>query len=143
MDKVFLVTCGSYSDYHVVAAFATNEAAEAFLAGCKTTDFYHDWNDIEEYALGLPDDMKEATIYYAKINYETGDMEELPTANGYVGSKTSGMHKMCAEPRTVTNRHGTHVRSTYVEAIAWSAESQEHANKIAAEYRQQHLRAHQ
>jgi hypothetical protein len=43
VNKVYVVTCGSYSDYHIVAIFETREAANEFAA------LYHEsWNDPKE-----------------------------------------------------------------------------------------------
>jgi hypothetical protein len=44
---VYVVTEGTYSDYHVVAMFSTRKLAEAFIAA----DQARGYNDIEEYTL--------------------------------------------------------------------------------------------
>ncbi len=60
MSKVFVVTHGSYSDFHTVAIFSTRELAQNYIDESKKRDGYSDINeDIEEYELDEP------------INYES------------------------------------------------------------------------
>lgn len=49
MEKVFIVTSGSYSDYNIDAVFDTKEKAEAYIKSFGQYD--QDFNDIEEYDL--------------------------------------------------------------------------------------------
>jgi hypothetical protein len=69
-DKVYLVTEGSYSDYHVVAAFASKELAEEFAAGPANK-----WGDmgVEEY--DVYSELPTPTIIY------TGEVQR--EANGW------------------------------------------------------------
>lgn len=53
MATIYLVTSGSYSDYHVDAVFSTRELAEAFHA--KHSKAHGDTNDIEEMPLDDPE----------------------------------------------------------------------------------------
>lgn len=58
--RIYLVTEGSYSDYHVVAAFSTVSRARTFLnhkVKVYREDVYHDWEDplrIESLPLDTP-----------------------------------------------------------------------------------------
>ena len=47
---VYVVTEGSYSDYHIVCLWSTREKAQAYIDACKATN---QWNDktIEEYSI--------------------------------------------------------------------------------------------
>jgi hypothetical protein len=48
VNKVYVVTSGSYSDYHIVAVFSTREQAEEFAA---TYNRSYDSNQVEEFVL--------------------------------------------------------------------------------------------
>ena len=47
--KVYIVTSGSYSDYHIDAVCETREKAEKILALISDKDYWHDDAQIEEY----------------------------------------------------------------------------------------------
>jgi hypothetical protein len=52
MKKVYIVTAGCYSDYHISAVFENRNNAETF---CKIQKKYNKWDDdyrIEEYNIG-------------------------------------------------------------------------------------------
>ena len=53
MEKVYVVTDGEYSDFHIEAIFSTREKAEAFLNSRKK-NVYDDWA-LHEYPLDYPD----------------------------------------------------------------------------------------
>ena len=50
MKKVYLVTAGDYSDYHVKAVFSEKRGAELFAATKNDSDDYYEYR-IEEYEL--------------------------------------------------------------------------------------------
>lgn len=54
MNKVYIVTSGDYSDYHIDAVFSTKQGAEKYCALKNTCDRYSDFYNIEEYDI---DDM--------------------------------------------------------------------------------------
>ncbi|MCJ7829338.1 MAG: hypothetical protein MUP81_06330 [Dehalococcoidia bacterium] len=49
MDKVYIVTTGSYSDYHIKAVFFKKPEAEAYRVRLEPRED----NDIEEYDIGI------------------------------------------------------------------------------------------
>lgn len=64
MNKVYIVTCGEYSDYGIAAVFSTKEQAYEYV-DCHGTDFR-----VEEYDADLPVEKKES-IWEVFINTET------------------------------------------------------------------------
>ena len=63
--KVFVVTAGNYSDYHIEAVFSTRRDAEIFVAN-RDDDFYGD-PDIEEYEIDRDVSQMDADIVYAYV----------------------------------------------------------------------------
>lgn len=53
MEKVYVVTNGEYSDFHIEAIFTTREKAEAFLNSREKGD-YDNW-EMYEYPIDYPD----------------------------------------------------------------------------------------
>ncbi len=125
MAKVYLVTEGSYSDYHVVAAFSTYELAAAFNA----------WRDgdaeIEEYELDVDRPlMREGHHAYRVWMWRDGGSETMcwspdkpvPTEYGFHYSLREGKGRDHHEHELV---------------LTVTAKSEEHAVKIANETRTQ------
>lgn len=49
MNTVYLVSEGSYDDYHVVAVFSTREKAQVFIEAREQLDEHADFNEIVEF----------------------------------------------------------------------------------------------
>lgn len=70
MSKVYVVTSGSYSDYHIDAIFSTKEQAEIYQAvhsmDYETDSFFSDYANygIEEYEVDEPQIEVKGTIHY-------------------------------------------------------------------------------
>lgn len=64
MKKVYLVTSGEYSDYHVDAVFSTRKMAKEYI-DIKGTDY-----GIEEYDIDIPIERK--TVVYCVSFYDNG-----------------------------------------------------------------------
>lgn len=64
--KVFIVTSGSYSDYHIEAVFSTKEKAEEYI----NNQCDDDVNDIEEYEMDEPCERK-TSIYWCSVDTKT------------------------------------------------------------------------
>ena len=67
MNKVYIVTCGEYSDYGIAAVYSTKEQAEEYV-DCHGTDFR-----VEEHDIDTPVEKKES-IWEVVINTETGNI---------------------------------------------------------------------
>lgn len=61
--KVYIVSGGSYSDYHIKRIFLNKEKAEAYMKVCGDSDL----NELEEFELS--DDEIFTPVYYIKITY--------------------------------------------------------------------------
>ena len=64
--RVYLVTAGCYSDYHIIRVFLDKNKAESYMKICNEPDL----NELEEYELS--DDKVFTPIYYIKIDYYIG-----------------------------------------------------------------------
>ena len=64
--SVYLVTAGSYSDYHIIRAFLDKNKAESYMKVCDEPDL----NELEEYELS--DDKIFTPVYYIIVNYYIG-----------------------------------------------------------------------
>ena len=63
MSKVYIVTSGEYSDYHIDAVFTTREKAEQFCAVHNTCERYSNFYNIEEYDVDESDCTKAEVVY--------------------------------------------------------------------------------
>lgn len=66
--KVYVVTSGEYSDYHIKGIFDSREMAEEYI----NYSTYSDLNDIEEYNLNEPPDKREK-IFEIRSDFENID----------------------------------------------------------------------
>lgn len=138
--KIYLVTSGCYSDYGVDGIFSSRELAEKmmYIGG------FESYNDIEEVELDDPSLLEVdahyeiGPIFVSRI-YENGGLEEC----GHLASVKK-------------YRHPERCKFVYTEGYDWeyngkrhhnewhilvySPISQEHANKVAVEKRQEKLR---
>lgn len=53
MSSVWVVTEGSYSDYHICCIFSSRQLAENFIKKAKLFQKYSDYNDVEEYEINI------------------------------------------------------------------------------------------
>lgn len=124
MAKVYLVTDGDYSDYHVVAAFTTEALAEAFVA-------WYGSGLVEEYELDeVPQLMRDGTHQYHVRMWRDGDCE-VERASSFDLEPTTYSFR-CAPRFGRISRHYEHNLSVYV-----ITKSKEQAVKIANETRTQ------
>jgi hypothetical protein len=128
MSTIYVVTSGSYSDYHTDALFSTKEKAQAWIdiaSYGKGGDY-----QIEEWPLDEQVGVVWRTLHTATIYLDDGKIED------------GHSNEVLAQPEVRTNpashfpgnqryREGCRVQS-YV--------SQEHARKLAVEFRQEWLR---
>lgn len=118
MSKVYIVTAGIYSDYHICAASLDKEHAEILAE--KYTDRF-DKAVIEEYELDeFFEEAKQGYFWYwCTCKLENGMF-------GQVGVSQSDSYCSSALCKVVKGRH----ERLHVEVLA---EDDEHARKIAAE----------
>lgn len=70
MDKVFIVTSGTYSDYDIKAVFSTREKAEEYI-NAKGTDYA--W-EVEEWDVDEESTECHDAIYNVSINMKSGSV---------------------------------------------------------------------
>nr|WP_296955237.1 hypothetical protein [uncultured Mediterraneibacter sp.] len=78
--KVYIVTEGEYSDYHIVGVFATREAAEKYCAVHGNYSVYGDPINIEEYELQDGSNIQCDKVY-RYIKFELQDVFKLDSSD--------------------------------------------------------------
>lgn len=70
MDKVYIITAGSYSDYHIVAVFDNKDKAYAFseLYDRKSNALDDDCSRVEEYIIGADTSIADKILYCAVMH---------------------------------------------------------------------------
>ena len=122
-DKVYIVTYGEYSDYHVVAVFMDRHEAEVHCAykngNCVSNGGYR----VEEYGVGKIEYKKDAEIGYFLTYDENGELFEYECYNFMPRAGRN-----CVIPNKVTTEtYGTDVW----HKVGVMATSREQAEKIA------------
>ena len=123
--KIYIVTCGEYSDYGILAAFLDKTKAEAFAKTYNRghgTEHY-DEARIEEYEDGIPFDFETMNVYAVRF-YDDGshDIVKKELYNIYDFQRT--LPHIFAPVSTF-------IRYKYVVEVA--AKDEEHAFKIACD----------
>lgn len=134
IDKVYVVSSGSYSDYTIRAIFIDKESADEYFHELKKC---HSDADIEEHKVGRPDKAIARPVWYAYISIGTGKITE------YSGHRMSEVElpdsPISEEINTLIDSYARNKKFHY-DAQVTSMKSQEHANKLAVELRQAVLR---
>ena len=118
--KVYAVTEGCYSDYHICGITLDKEAAEAFV------EKYPDCN-IEEYDTDDIEFVKRGCTLYCIVLNKDGDLIEINEAEGYYLDWINCVHEI--RRRNASGRW----RNTGLYKVTVSAVDEDHAVKIAAD----------
>lgn len=123
MDKVYIITAGSYSDYHIVAVFADKNEAERFR---DTQNEKAKWDSqechIEEYPIGADISLAGKDLYCAETGYK---------GKIYVWDTCSPVLNYANEIGIV-KRNGADLEC-YI-AVPWNQDDpEEYAQKVAAD----------
>ena len=123
--KIYIVTCGKYSDYGILAAFLDKTKAEAFAKTYNRghgTEHY-DEARIEEYEDGIPFDFETMNVYAVRF-YDDG-------SHDIVKKELYNMYDFQKILPHVTVPSSIFVRHKYIVTVA--AKDEEHAFKIACD----------
>ena len=130
-ESVWIVTEGEYSDYRIVAVFATAEEAKAFINGAAADG--HPYVECREWPIGAPSAGFYQPTWSVALDLESGDL---------VTNRDNIVH-----PPFVYELHppdwsaGDRYQRTKTKFVSGrSTVSKEHALKVAAETRQAWLR---
>lgn len=123
--KIYIVTCGEYSDYSILAAFLDKTKAEAFAEKYNRPDGYYDRAEIEEYEEGIPFDFNTQDIYEVRF-YEGTDR-----APDVTKTELSDSFMYQNIPRVVAPNAS--VYSNWSHLVTVAAKDEEHAFKIACD----------
>lgn len=156
--KVFMVTGGEYSDYHILGLFSTLKKAEAYIGG-------HDGYEIDERELDGEGENHIATLYFEQWYAKRDGNPSFPQLDRTPGPVSEFEVRLHRGVETITR---TDVVSVSYRGEAWgerlskpgggykkwmmdrgvlywvwakSAVSPEHAHKLAVEKYQELLRA--
>ena len=134
MKEIYLVTCGSYSDYKVLGVFSSEKLANSWKEQHQKTGYPYDYQ-IEVYPLDseLP---KLKSWWRSTVNIVTGEIVQRESKyhiedNGWditLGNNLLDHYYNC-QTKSIPNEFTFH-----------SYKSQEHADKIAIENHQKFLR---
>ena len=119
MQKVYVITRGEYSDYHIEKIFSTREAAEKY---CAADTYKYDEPMIEEYYLEDGSDIQIDRIYKA-VFFQVISMgtHRHGTVDRVITSMTYGLYPFptdIQENRKVEKRYGNGI-VTYPGISGW------------------------
>jgi hypothetical protein len=124
--KVYILTKGEYSEYKIIGAFSTLELAN----NAKAILNDYDVNDPGEYELDLP--------YQPEKDFELGDTYKvtifMKSGETFKWADNYNLHNVYRHPSDCVIK--IHTNEIWVR----SPISAEHAEKVAIEQRQKHLR---
>ena len=121
--KIYIVTCGEYSDYCILAVFLDKTKAEAFAQRYNRGDQQYDEARIEEYEDGVPFDFETMNVYAVRF-YDDGSYD-------IVKKELHNIYDFQRALPSVTAPNSTFVRHKYIVTVA--AKDEEHAFKIACD----------
>lgn len=126
---VYVVTEGCYSDYRICGVFSTRDKAQKWISDVEP------YGEIEEWELDDKSGEFLATAYLSRIDLETGELTRPdPQKNRRVSPREQ--HQVF-HPSYYGGPLGAPRRLC---VTSWSIESQDHADKLCIERRQQWLR---
>lgn len=76
MKKIYLVSSGSYSDYHIDAVFDDQGLAQSFIDSFKK-DCFGDKMNIEEWELNAGEYRKGLKPYFIRFKKKSSDIDEI------------------------------------------------------------------
>lgn len=123
--KIYIVSCGEYSDYAILAAFLDKAKAEVFAQKYNHGHGVHHYDEarIEEYEDGVPFDFETMNVYAIRFYHDgSHDIVKKELYNVYDFQRTLPC---------VTAPDSTFVRHKYFVTVA--ATDEEHAFKIACD----------
>jgi hypothetical protein len=136
-DKVYIVTEGEYSDYHIIAVFATREEAE------KLVKFLNTDAEIEEYTLGVRFDLNtNRKLFKVIVWYDRSAKSSIYTFSCYkvIENPYFTVDYVHDEP-TITSTSRKWDGNSIGYHVSLLADDEDHAVKIAidavAKYRAQ------
>lgn len=124
--KIYIITCGEYSDYSILAAFLDKTKAEAFAQKYnRGIDYDPDKAEVEEYEEGVPFDFNTQDIYEVRFYYDKDkgpDVTKTELSDSFMYQNI---------PRVVMPR--VNVYSSWAYLVTVAAKDEEHAFKIACD----------
>lgn len=116
--KIYALTRGSYSDYHIEAMFSSKEKAQAFATIANMTDAHFEEHDVDP---EIPQELKHGLYPYSiEISIE------------------SGVVYYCQKLEFWTYMRPARILHKGIDFSCW-AKDEEHATKIASEIRAEYI----
>ena len=137
MSTVYVVTSGEYSDYGIDGVFSTKELAAKYIR--EYNECYNNsgrFNDVEEWVLDAPSMVKAIRRPFWEVTINLID--------GTINNYNVNAHEYTSEefPNKTPVEELNTCRCLYQYFIVKSYKGLEHAQKLAAEYRQELLRVY-
>lgn len=86
MAKVYIVSEGCYSDYHIVAIFSDKNKADIHAALLNNHEAFYDEARVEEWDIdNVEIDTCQKIVHYAKVAYSQGKITGVEISNGIDG----------------------------------------------------------
>lgn len=86
MTKVYIVSEGCYSDYHIVAIFSDKNKADIHATLLNSTESFYDEARVEEWDIdNVEIDTRQKIVRYAKVAYSQGKITGVEITNGIDG----------------------------------------------------------
>lgn len=137
-DTVYVVTSGSYSDYGIRGMFSSREDAQVYIdESVKARDYPDDYN-IEEWVLDQEQGKQSTTVYVTWIRADTGEITNREEQKRLVRPGERSLP--CGALETFKQRMAEGSQWKPHNLAVQSTVSQEHADKLAVEARQEYLR---
>ena len=140
--KVYIVERGCYSDRYVSGVFSSRELAEADIA-LHTDGERDEWNsagDVTEYEVDEDAGLVKRPVWRSYIDLDSGEVYQLGSDTDYGKPQERSREPESHDCRGMANMslRGWHFGRRYGETHSFI--SQEHAVKLAVEFRQAWLR---
>lgn len=145
--KVYVVSECEYDDSQVTAVFSTKEAAKEYIAYVRRAFRGEPFVEPEEFELDAPPHREQKQFFAATVKLSTGETREgwkwhdgWRTGPFWFWANDDYVNPpdLAVGPELYTGA-GYH-KEIGNDVVLFSAESQEHANKLAIEFRQKVLR---
>jgi hypothetical protein len=141
MDKIYAVSSGDYSDYHIEAIFESEELAQKYLKEKidelkekygKDHEYWNEYREIEVYILNK----KKMDIGYYNVGmYKNGNVRNVYKRNGRIDADEEVMIKQFKEREEHNKQRINKIINCLIFCV--SAKDEKHAIKIANERRTQ------
>jgi hypothetical protein len=128
MNKIYIVTSGSYSDYQINAVFSTRELAQKYVDKFESTDYR-----VEEHELDTGTRNYDKSLYHVSATYTEGSRSGI-SSNDRWESVYFYEETTEAVPISVEEKNTSHLKRMRNFSGIVHAKDKKHALKILGEF---------